>query len=353
MKGCILVTGGAGYIGSHVTLALLDAGYGVVVADNLSTGCRELVPPAASFVFADIGDSQRMRQIMRNHKCNAVMHFAGSTVVPDSVRDPLAYYRNNTCSSRNLIQATVAAGIDKFIFSSTAAVYGNPERLPVTEDDPAEPVSPYGRSKLMIEWMLRDAGHAYGLRSVCLRYFNVAGADPQGRSGQSTPNATHLIKVACEVACGRRHAMTIFGTDYPTPDGTCLRDFIHVSDLANAHVEALRHLDAGGEAQVLNCGYGWGISVKEVVETVESLINRPLPIELGPRRDGDIISMVAAGERIRGLLGWKPRHADLTSIIRSALEWERRSLRNSFGRRLIPPCRPAAIDEPPRHHVIG
>ncbi|MBC7951781.1 MAG: UDP-glucose 4-epimerase GalE [Rhodospirillaceae bacterium] len=320
----ILVTGGAGYIGSHVVIDLLEHGWSVVVLDNLRTGLRELLPRNIRFVHGDAGDTELVAGLLQSERCRAVMHFAGSTVVPESVTDPLSYYRNNTAISRNLLAACALSGVKFFIFSSTAAVYGNPETLPVSETTPTLPITPYGRSKLMTEAMLQDIAATSAMRFVALRYFNVAGADPLGRSGQATPNATHLIKVACEVAVGKRPSMAIYGTDYDTPDGTCIRDFIHVSDLASAHVAALDHLTRGGGSQILNCGYGWGISVRQVIETTERLAGRRLDVVNGPRREGDIISMVADGSRLRRVLGWAPRHAQIDTIIGSALDWERR-----------------------------
>jgi len=322
---CILVTGGAGYIGSHVGLALLETGRRIVVVDNLVTGRRELVPDAATFIEADIGDAAAIRNVLRDHDCSAVMHFAGSTVVPESVADPLKYYRNNTGASRNLLEAVVDVGVSKFIFSSTAAVYGNPETLPIDETASLAPVSPYGKSKLMTENMLQDVSAATPLRYIALRYFNVAGADPDGRSGQSTPNATHLIKAACEVACGTRDKITVFGDDYDTPDGTGVRDFIHVSDLAQAHVTALDHLNAGGASDVMNCGYGSGYSVREVLDTLRKVCGKDFPIETGPRRPGDIGEIYAETKRIRDVLKWTPQHDDLEKIIASAYAWESRA----------------------------
>ena len=320
----VLVTGGAGYIGSHVVLALLDAGYPVVVVDDLSTGRRDAVAPAASFVEGDIGDAALIAETMVRHSVGAVMHFAGSVVVPESVADPLKYYLQNTCKSRGLIQACVEAGVRRFIFSSTAAVYGSVDGGPVPEAAPTLPASPYGASKLMTEWMLRDAAAAHDLAYVALRYFNVAGADPQGRCGQSTPGATHLIKVACEVAAGRRPAMEIFGEDYETPDGTCVRDFIHVTDLAEAHLAALRDLETRGRSLTLNCGYGRGYSVKQVLAAVQRAAASPLEVRSAPRRPGDVAEIVADASRIREELGWQARHDDLDGIVRDALAWERK-----------------------------
>ncbi len=321
---CVLVTGGAGYIGSHVALALLETGRRVVVADNLVTGRRDLVPEAADFVELDIGDIERVSQLLADHPCRAVLHFAGSTIVPESVENPLKYYGNNTCASRNLLEAAMANGVREFIFSSTAAVYGNPEKLPVDESVALAPVSPYGKSKLMTENMLQDVAASSDLRFIALRYFNVAGADPAGRSGQSTPNATHLIKAACEAACGVRESVTIFGDDYDTPDGTGVRDFIHVSDLADAHVAALDHLDRGGASNVMNCGYGLGYSVKQVFDTLREVSGVDFRVETGPRRPGDIGEIYAETKRIRDVLGWVPQHDDLMKIVASAYAWETR-----------------------------
>ncbi len=321
---CVLVTGGAGYIGSHVTLALLETDRQVVVADNLVTGRRDLVPGAAAFVEMDIGDRERVVRLIREYNCQAILHFAGSTVVPESVEDPLKYYRNNTCASRNLLEAALMQGVDKFIFSSTAAVYGNPETLPVNESVALAPVSPYGKSKLMTENMLQDVSAASDLRFIALRYFNVAGADPDGRSGQSTPNATHLIKAACEVACGVRESVTVFGDDYDTPDGTGVRDYIHVSDLAEAHVSALDYLTNGGASNVMNCGYGRGYSVREVLDTLREVSGEDFRVDTGPRRAGDIGEIYAESKRIRDILEWRPRHDDLTKIVSSAYAWEKR-----------------------------
>ncbi|OYY27042.1 MAG: UDP-glucose 4-epimerase GalE [Azorhizobium sp. 35-67-15] len=319
----ILVTGGAGYIGSHMVLALLDAGEAVVVLDDLSTGFRWAVPDAAIFVQGDVSDSALVTQTVRQHGIDAVIHFAARIVVPDSVADPLGYYLANTVKTRALLEAVVAAGVPHFIFSSTAAVYGMVGTEPVDEDAALNPISPYGRSKLMSEWMMRDAGAAFPLHYVALRYFNVAGADPQGRSGQSTAGATHLIKVACEAALGKRSGLHVFGTDYETPDGTCLRDYIHVSDLAAAHLDALAHLRAGGESGIFNCGYGRGYSVLEVVETVKAVSGVDFPVTYSPRRAGDPAAIVAASDRIQAQLGWSPKLDDLPTIVAHALDWER------------------------------
>ncbi|OYW31943.1 MAG: UDP-glucose 4-epimerase GalE [Rhizobiales bacterium 12-66-7] len=319
----ILVTGGAGYIGSHMVLALLDAGEAVVVLDDLSTGFRWAVPDAAVFVQGDVSDGPLVTQTVRQHGIDAVIHFAARIVVPESVADPLGYYLANTVKTRALLEAVVAAGVPHFIFSSTAAVYGMVGTDPVDEHAALNPISPYGRSKLMSEWMMRDAGAAFPLHYVALRYFNVAGADPQGRSGQSTAGATHLIKVACEAALGKRPGLHVFGTDYETPDGTCLRDYIHVSDLAAAHLDALAHLRAGGESGIFNCGYGRGYSVLEVVETVKAVSGVDFPVTYSPRRAGDPAAIVAASDRIQAQLGWAPKLDDLPTIVAHALDWER------------------------------
>lgn len=318
----VLVTGGAGFIGSHMVLALLDAGERVVVLDNLSTGFRWAVPPAATLVVGDVGDQDLVRTVIRKYAIKAIVHFAGSIVVPESVADPLGYYNNNTVKSRALMEAAVATGIRQFIFSSTAAVYGNPRENPVSEDAPPAPVSPYGWSKLMTEVMLADAARAHDFRYVALRYFNVAGADPQGRSGQSTPRATHLIKVACETALGQRPHMDVFGTDYPTHDGTCIRDYIHVSDLIRAHVAALEYLRAGGKSDVFNCGYSKGFSVLEVIDAVKRVSGVNFDVRLSPRRAGDPAAIVAGSDKIRKTLGWAPLNDDLDEIVAHALAWE-------------------------------
>ena len=319
----VLVTGGAGYIGSHMVLALLDAGEDVVVVDNLSTGFDWVLPPEVPLVVGDMGDQDLMAKVIREQRVESIAHFAAKVVVPESVADPLGYYLNNTVRSRALIEAAVRNGVKHFIFSSTAAVYGEPTTIPVPEDLPLDPVSPYGRSKLMTEWMLQDAARAHDLRYVALRYFNVAGADPRGRSGQSTPNATHLIKVAAQTALGDRSHIEVFGADYPTPDGSCLRDYIQVSDLVDAHVVALNHLDRGGDSLTLNCGYGRGYSVLEVIEVVKKVSGVDFEVRVSPRRPGDPAQIVARADRIRDELGWRPRYDDLERIVDQALSWER------------------------------
>ena len=323
MTKTILVSGGAGYIGSHVSLALLEAGYRVVVLDNLVTGRRELVPDDAQFVEGNSGDLPLVRDVLSQYEVSAVMHFAAATVVPESMEDPLKYYGNNTAASRSLMAACVEKGVDKFVFSSTAAVYGNLDSLPVTEEASLRPISPYGWSKLMTEQMLRDVSAAHDFRHVALRYFNVAGADPAGRTGQATPNATHLIKVACEAACGKRDKLVVFGDDYDTPDGTCVRDYIHVTDLAAAHLDALRYLENGRDSVALNCGYGRGFSIREVIESVEKASGKPLTVEYGPRREGDIVSIYADNRAVRETLSWEPRYDDLDVIVETAYKWER------------------------------
>ena len=320
----ILITGAAGYIGSHTALALRASGYDVVLLDDLSTGSRRLLPDGLPFCQGHVADTALLLGLLREHRVTAVMHFAGSIVVPDSVADPLGYYRNNSFASAALIEACVEAGVGRFIFSSTAAVYGLPDRLPVDEDAPTRPINPYGTSKLMTEWMLRDTAAAHGLRYLALRYFNVAGADPDGRSGQVGQRATHLIKVACEAAVGRRDRIQVFGTDYDTPDGTCVRDYIHVSDLAEAHVAALRRLEAGGPSEALNCGYGRGYSVRQVLDTVQRIAGRPLEIVAAARRPGDPPSLVCTSDRLRDRLAWQPRYDDLEQIVGTALAWERK-----------------------------
>jgi UDP-glucose 4-epimerase len=319
----VLVTGGAGYIGSHMVLALLDAGEDVVAVDNLSSGFSWLLPPEVPLVTGDTGDQDLIARTIREHRVEAIAHFAAKIVVPESVADPLGYYLNNTVKSRALIEAAVSGGVRHFIFSSTAAVYGEPATVPVPEDLPLNPVSPYGRSKLMTEWMLEDTGRAHDLRYVILRYFNVAGADPRGRSGQSTENATHLIKVAAQTALGQRPRIEVFGTDYPTRDGSCVRDYIQVSDLVDAHVVALRHLRSGGASLTLNCGYGQGYSVLEVIDVVKNVSGADFPVILSGRRPGDPAAIVARADRIRAELGWTPKHDNLPEIVAQALAWER------------------------------
>jgi UDP-glucose 4-epimerase len=318
----ILVTGGAGYIGSHLVHELADAGERVVVLDNLSTGFRFLIPGAVPFVSGSTGDRALVAKTIREHGVTAIVHFAASIVVPESLADPLAYYRNNTMNICTLLDAANETGVKQFIFSSTAAVYGNPQAVPVREDAPTPPISPYGSSKLMSEIMLHDAGRAYGLRFVVLRYFNVAGADPKRRTGQSTPAATQLIKVACEVALGKRPKIEVYGTDYPTADGTCIRDYIHVSDLARVHSAALGYLRRGGDSATFNCGYGRGASVLEVIASVKRVSRRDFPVEIRGRRPGDPAALVADVSRIRSTLDWRPQFEDLDTIVSHALAWE-------------------------------
>lgn len=318
----ILVTGGAGYIGSHVVKQLGQRGEAVVVLDNLSTGFADAVLHG-ELVIGDTGDQDLVARLLREHDIDTVMHFAAHTIVPESVSNPLKYYRNNTASTLNLLQCCQAAGVQHFIFSSTAAVYGIPPEGVAHEDTPTAPINPYGMSKLMSEQMLRDLSAASDLRHVALRYFNVAGSDPEGRIGQSTEKATLLIKVACEAAVGSRPHVAVYGSDYPTPDGTGVRDYIHVEDLADAHVKALDYLRAGGESVTLNCGYGHGYSVREVLRMVEELNGVALTIHEEPRRAGDPPSLIAGAERIRSTLGWTPRYNDLREIVRTSLAWER------------------------------
>ncbi|AWC25524.1 UDP-glucose 4-epimerase [Aminobacter sp. MSH1] len=328
----VLVTGGAGYIGSHMVWELLDAGEQVVVLDRLSTGFEWAVAPEATLVRGDVADKELLGQLIRDHGIDAIIHFAGSIVVPESVADPLGYYENNTCKTRSLIETAVREGVKHFIFSSTAAVYGAAGMEPVVEDARLAPESPYGLSKLMSEWMLRDAAAAHPLRYTALRYFNVAGADPKGRTGQSTKGATHLIKVACETALGKRASMQVFGDDYATPDGTCVRDYIHVSDLVAAHRLALARLRAGGANLVANCGYGHGYSVLEVIDSVRRVHGADFAVEMGARRPGDAASVVANSDLARGELGWNPQRDDLDAIVHDALNWEQQlSRKNSAG----------------------
>jgi UDP-glucose 4-epimerase len=319
----VLVTGGAGYIGSHTVHALADAGERVVVLDNLTTGFATALPRHMLPIVGDAGDQALVEELIEDYAVESIIHFAGSTVVPDSMKDPLGYYGNNTATSRALIESAVKGGVRHFIFSSTAAVYGNPVRVPVAEDDPTVPLSPYGWSKLMTEIMLRDASAAHQFGHVALRYFNVAGADPKLRTGLSMPGATHLIKVAVEAALGRRAKIDVFGTDYPTPDGTCIRDYIHVSDLARAHLAALDYLRSGGASTTLNCGYGRGYSIREVLDAVRGAAGHGFAVNFAKRRPGDIAVSVAAASRIREVLHWTPEFDNLDTIVRHALAWER------------------------------
>jgi UDP-glucose 4-epimerase len=319
----ILITGGAGYIGSHMVHEFADAGEPVVVLDNLSNGFRFLIPTSVPFVSGSTGDRTLVSDVIARHGVTAIIHFAASIVVPESVAEPLNYYGNNTMNTCALLDAAIKAGVRQFIFSSTAAVYGAAEGSPVREDSPTIPISPYGTSKLMSEIMLHDAAKAYGLRFVILRYFNVAGADPRMRTGQATPAATHLIKVACETAIGKRPKLEVFGTDYPTPDGTCIRDYIHVSDLAQAHSSALAYLRNGGASATFNCGYGRGASVFEVIDSVRRASGRDFPVEVSPRRPGDPPSLVANVDRIRATLPWRPQFQNLDTIVAHALAWEK------------------------------
>ncbi|MEG8044216.1 UDP-glucose 4-epimerase GalE [Sphingomonas faeni] len=324
IDGKVMVTGGAGYIGSHAVLALLDAGYDVVVLDNLVTGFDWAVDPRAALVEANVADDAKVRAAIREHNVKAIMHFAGSVVVPESVSDPLKYYRNNTAASRALIESAVVEGVPHFIFSSTAATYGTPEKVPVAEGDPTVPINPYGMSKLMTEAMLRDVAAAHPMNYAALRYFNVAGADPQGRSGQSTVGATHLIKIAVEAATGKRGHVGVYGTDFDTPDGTGVRDYIHVTDLAAAHVAALEVLIAEPtKSHTLNAGYGKGFSVLDVLDAVDKITNRTIERRLEGRRAGDPAMLISDNRAILKALDWTPRHADLDGIVRDALAWER------------------------------
>jgi len=320
----ILVTGGAGYIGSHMAHALVDAGEPIVVVDDLSTGFRSALPRSAALVVGDVGNEALLADVIKTHAVTEIIHFAASIVVPESVHDPLGYYRNNTMNTRALLEVAVATGVRRFIFSSTAAVYGNPEHVPVDEAAQLKPMSPYGNSKLMSEMMLKDVTAAHGLAHVILRYFNVAGADPKLRTGQATVGATHLIKVAVETALGLRPQMDVFGTDYDTSDGTCIRDYIHVADLVRAHSDALAHLRRGGASDTFNCGYGHGYSVLEVIEAVKRASGRDFAVRLAARRAGDPASIVADARRIRAELNWTPQLDNLDTIVAHALAWERK-----------------------------
>jgi UDP-glucose 4-epimerase len=329
----VLVTGGAGYIGSHMAIELVDNGETVIVIDDLSGGLARLVPRESTFVQGDIGDEALLDRVLTDTKIDAILHFAGSIVVPDSVRDPLSYYLNNTVKSRTLIAAAVRHGVENFIFSSTAAVYGVPESVPIPENAPLQPISPYGASKLMTERMLADTAAAHPLRFCSLRYFNVAGADAAGRSGQASPRATHLIKVASEVVTGQRSHLDIYGTDYPTADGTCVRDYIHVTDLVRAHWHALQYLRQGGESATVNCGYSRGYSVLDVVETVKRVSGVDFEVRTTERRAGDPSELVAGTQRIFEVLPWQPQFEDLELIVEHALNWEHKLLAHKAAER--------------------
>ncbi|HEY4836055.1 MAG TPA: UDP-glucose 4-epimerase GalE [Bradyrhizobium sp.] len=327
----VLVTGGAGYIGSHTVRALTDAGESVVVIDNLSTGFSQFVPEGVALFIGDAADENLVEGVISAHQVETIIHFAGSVVVPDSMRDPLAYYGNNTMTTRSLLNAAVKCGVNRFVFSSTAAVYGNPDHVPVPEHAPTRPLSPYGSSKLMTEIMLYDVAAAHGMNYVVLRYFNVAGADPQARIGLATVGATHLMKIAVEAATGQRAKIDVFGTDYPTPDGSCIRDFVHVTDLAQAHRAALSYLRGGGTSMTLNCGYGHGYSVKETIEAVRRISGRNFAVQYAPRRPGDIMTMIADTTLIRWTLNWTPQYDDLEAIAAHALKWEEKLFRERHG----------------------
>ncbi|ACH40214.1 UDP-glucose/UDP-N-acetylglucosamine 4-epimerase [Citrifermentans bemidjiense Bem] len=322
--GAILVTGGAGYIGSHVVRQLSEAGHEVIVFDNLSTGSADALINGERLIVGDLADEKKIGEVLRETGCKSVLHFAAAIVAPESVLLPLKYYSNNTRNTLNLIKACVDNQVERFIFSSTAAVYGIPEGGHAAEDSPTVPINPYGTSKLMSEWMLRDAAFAYGFSYVALRYFNVAGADPQARMGQRTPDATHLIKVACQAALGMRDSVSIFGTDYNTPDGTGIRDYIHIEDLAAAHLYALKYLEQGGTSSTINVGYGQGGSVREVIKVVKEVSGVDFKVVEGPRRPGDPADLVAVADRIRSVLGWTPRYNSLRTIIEDAWRWEKK-----------------------------
>ena len=327
----VLVTGGAGYIGSHMVHALAEAGESVVVIDNLSTGFSAFLPEGVPLFIGDAGDENLVDGVIAQHGIESIIHFAGSVAVPASMRDPLAYYRNNTMTTRSLLNAAVKGNVNRFIFSSTAAVYGNPDQVPVPEYAPTRPLSPYGSSKLMTELMLHDVAAAHGLNYVALRYFNAAGADPKGRVGLTTVGAAYLLRIAVEAATGQRAKIDVFGTDYPTPDGSCIRDFIHVSDLAQAHRAALSYLRSGGRSITLNCGYGRGYSVLETIEAVRRVSLRNFAVQHAPRRPGDVMTMVADTSRIRSTLDWTPQYDDLETIASHALAWEEKLFHDRGG----------------------
>ena len=332
LENAVLITGGAGYIGSHIVLAFQESGVRVIVVDDLSVGRRDSVPTDILFFQGDAGDEEFIRNIIRNYNVTAVVHLAGSIVLSESISNPLKYYQNNTGVSRNLIQTCVDNGVKRFVFSSTAAVYGIPQNLPILESAATVPISPYGTSKLITEWMLRDAAAAHDFKYLTLRYFNVSGADPLGRAGQMNPNVTDLITVACQTAVGRRRNMEVFGKDHDTPDGTCIRDFIHISDLASAHVAALDYLVGNGESLVLNCGYGHGYSVHEVLAAIERQSESRLNIHLTQRRQCDVSVVVSDPTAIGQNLGWHPKYNDLDFIVRTALEWERKIASSDYSR---------------------
>jgi len=328
-RSSVLVTGGAGYIGSHTLLQLAARGERVVVLDDLSTGFKQAVRDA-TLVPGNVGDRKLVDGLLAEHNVDTVIHFAAHTIVPESVADPLKYYGNNTCATRSLLEAAARAGVKNFVFSSTAAVYGIPASGLASEDTATAPINPYGTSKLMSEWMLRDLCAASSMRYVALRYFNVAGSDTQGRIGQSTRKATLLVKVACEAAIGKRPFLSVYGTDYPTPDGTGVRDYIHVEDLATAHVDALTYLRDGGKSLIANCGYGHGYSVREVIASVEKIAGLKLDVREEPRRAGDPPALVASAKKVREALGWKPKLDDIDTIVRTSLDWERRLQREPW-----------------------
>jgi UDP-glucose 4-epimerase len=322
----ILITGGAGYIGSHMVLAALDAGESVVVLDNLSTGFETAVDPRAVSVQGDVADADLLRSVIRGHGVTEVLHFAASVVVPESISNPVKYYRNNTAATLGLLAVLAEEGVARLVFSSTAAVYGNVGDEPVSEDAPLSPIAPYGASKMMSERMVQDVAAAHGFDYAILRYFNVAGADPQGRAGQSTKDATHLVKVACEAALGIRDRISVFGRDYDTHDGTCIRDYIHVSDLADAHLAVLNYLRGGGKSDIFNCGYGKMTSVQQILDAVQRISGKRMTILDAPRREGDAVAVVADPAKLKSRVGWQPKHDSLDEIVSTALAWEKRRL---------------------------